>query len=165
VIKTGSPGTDVQVSEGDDVTLRTVAGHDTAESLEDLTAWLRELPGCPPVTHTVAGRCRMPMHDDDPATWFYVEGDAVAGVARTRCLSCGDVHPLLDSAERWTFPPAWSCFNCRQSIAEVAYGISAQDDRAQWIVMAVRCVECGHLAGVTDQVVPGLPMDDVLGLL
>jgi uncharacterized OB-fold protein len=155
----------VHVSEGDDVTLRTVAGRDTAESLEDLTAWVRGLQGCPPVTHTVAASCRLPMHEGEPATWFYIEADAAAGVARTRCLSCGDVHPLLDSAERWTFPPAWSCFNCRQSIAEVAYGVSAEDDRAQWVVMAVRCVECGHLAGVTDQLVPGLPMDDVLEAL
>ena len=145
--------------------LRTVSGRETAETIEDLTAWLRDLQGCPPVTHAVAAHCRMPVHEDEPATWFYVEGDAAAGVARTRCLACGDVNPLFDSAERWTFPPAWSCFNCRQSIAEVAFGISASNDLAKWIVMAVRCVECGHLAGITDQVVPDVPMGLVLDSL
>jgi hypothetical protein len=144
------------------VALRTVSGRETAETIEDLTSWLRGLEGCPPVTHTVAARCRLPVHEDEPATWFYVEADAAAGVARTRCLACGDAHALFDSAERWTFPPAWACFNCRQSIAEVAYGVSSADDHASWVVMAVRCVECGHLAGVTDQVLANVPMDDVL---
>ena len=147
------------------MTLRTVAGRQTAETVNDLQTWLRGLDGCPPITHTAAARCRMPMHEDEPATWFYVEADAAAGVARTRCLACGDARPLLDSAQRWTFPAAWSCFNCRQSIAEVAYGVHADGDRATWIVMSVRCVECGHLAGVTDQVLQDVPMDDVLEAL
>ena len=145
--------------------LRSVSGRETAETIEDLTAWLRALQGCPTVTHAVQARCRKPVHEDEPATWFYVEADAAAGVARTRCLACGDAHALFDSAERWTFPPAWTCFNCRQSIAEVAYGISAPLDLATWVVMAVRCVECGHLAGVTDQVVAKLPLADVLDQL
>ncbi|MDQ1696626.1 MAG: hypothetical protein QOJ03_1979, partial [Frankiaceae bacterium] len=125
----------------------------------DLKAWLRGLEGCPSIDRTVVATCRRPVHGDEPATWFYVEADAQAGVGRMRCLACGDVRPLLDSAERWTFPPAWSCFNCSQSIAEVAFGVHENLGRASWLVMSVRCVECGHLAGLTDLVVPDLDAD------
>ena len=134
------------------MTLRTVGGHRTAETTEDLAAWLRGLEGCPPITRTVTAECNQPFHADDAATWFYVEADAATGVARRRCLACGDVTHLLDSAERWTFPPAWSCSTCRQSIAEVVFGLHDQHDVSTWLVMAVRCVECGSFEGVTDAV-------------
>jgi hypothetical protein len=138
------------------VTLRMVSGHPTAESVDDLVEWLWSLRGCPRINHTVVATCTQPVHGDEPATWFYVEADAHEGVARTRCLSCADARPVLDSAERWTYPAAWSCHNCSQSIAEVAFGIAQEDGVATWMMMAARCVDCGHLAGLTDIVVPGV---------
>ena len=138
------------------MTLRTVGDHKTAESVDDLVDWLWGLRGCPPVKRTVVARCTRPAHGDEPATWFYVEADPGEGVARTRCLACGDARPLLDSADHWTYPPAWACPTCSQSIAEVAYGVAEEDGVATWLAMAVRCVECGDVGGVTDAVVPGL---------
>jgi hypothetical protein len=142
-----------------------VSGHTKAETTEDLKAWLRGLDGCPSITRTVVATCQRPVHGDEPATWFYVEADPRAGVGRMRCLACGDVRPLLDSADRWTFPPAWSCFNCNQSIAEVGFGIHEELGAASWLVMAVRCVECGHLAGLTDLVLPGTDADTLAASL
>jgi hypothetical protein len=138
------------------VTLRTVGDHKTAESVDDLVEWLWELRDCPRINRTVVAACTQPAHGDEPATWFYVEADAREGVARTRCLSCGHARPVLDSADRWTYPMAWACFNCSQSIAEVAFGVAQEDGVATWLVMAARCVGCGHIDGLTDVVVPGV---------
>ena len=77
----------------------------------------------------------------------------------------GTRHELLDSAERWTFPPAWSCLACSQSIADIVYGISERGGKADWLAVAVRCVECGDVAGVCDLVLPSLDLDLVLGAL
>ena len=60
----------------------------------------------------------------------------------------------------------WSCEGCGHSIMEIAAGVSApQDDLVSWVVLAVRCPECGRLAGVTDIVVDDLPLDQVLAEL
>jgi hypothetical protein len=122
--------------------------------VDDLVAWLRQLDGCPSITNAVVARCTQPQHEDDPGTWFYVEADSTEGVARRRCLACGQVHALLDSEERWTYPPTFSCRNCGQSIMEVATGLHVEDDdRVTWAALGVRCVNCGDLAGVADFVV------------
>ena len=105
------------------MTLRTVSGQQTAEDVTDLVAWVDRLEGCPPVTRTVVATCRRPAHGEEPASWFYVEADAHEGVARLRCLACGDARPVLDSAERWSYPPVWACSTCNQSIVEVVFGI------------------------------------------
>ena len=128
-------------------------------SVEGLLQWLRDLEGCPPLNRAFKARCTSDVHGDDPATWFYVEADAAAGVARLRCLACGMVKSILDSEERWTFPAAWSCGDCRQSIAEVGFGVHGEGGSATWMVVAVRCVECGDIAGLTDIVVPNVPLD------
>src|SRR5436305_11194416 len=141
------------------VTLRTIAGKELAETPEDLAHWVMSLKGCPPITRTVLARCTRAVHGDEPATWFYAEADAAEGLARLRCLACADMRPILDSAERWTFPPAWSCFNCSQSIAEIVFGVSEEAGLARWMVVAARCVGCGHLTGLTDMVVPGIAAD------
>jgi ribosomal protein L37AE/L43A len=146
------------------VTLRAVAGHQKAETVDDLAQWLSGLSGCPQVSRTVTAECSNPTHDE-PATWFYVEADRTAGVARLRCLSCGRAHALFDSEERWTYPAVWSCANCGQSIAETAYGLHVDDgDTVTWVAMGVRCVNCGDLAGVSDFVVTG-PVDNVMSSL
>jgi hypothetical protein len=145
--------------------MRTVGTRQRAEDVEDLSGWLRALPGSPHIDHTVVARCTHPSHGEDSATWFYVEADAEAGVARLRCLSGGHVHEVLDSAERWTFPAAWSCLSCSQSIAEVVFGVSSRGDRADWLAVAVRCVECGDVAGVCDLVLPALDVELLLGAL
>ncbi len=145
--------------------LRSVQGHRTAESVQDLHEWVRHLDGCPPVTRTVAARCTHPVHGDETGTWFFVEADAEAGVARTRCLGCGDARPLLDSTHRWTFPPAWSCPSCRQAIAEVVFGVHEEDGVPTWLVVTARCVECGQLEGLTDLVVTGYDGADLLAEL
>lgn len=141
------------------MTLRTIAGQQSAETHEDLAHWVMELTGCPPITRTVVAQCTRPAHGDDPAQWFYAEADASEGVARLRCLACADVRSILDSAERWTFPQTWSCGNCRQSIAEVVFGVSEQDGVARWMLVAARCVSCGQVAGLTDMVVPNIAAD------
>ena len=141
------------------MTLRSVAGQQTAETPEDLAHWVMSLTGCPPVTRAVLARCTRLVHGDEPATWFYVEADAQEGLARLRCLACADMRPILDSAERWTFPSAWSCSNCRQSIAEIVFGVSESDGVARWLAVTARCVGCGHIDGLTDMVVPDIAAD------
>lgn len=126
---------------------------------------MRELEGCPSIDRVVIARCERPVHGDDASTWFYVEADATAGVARLRCLGCADTRSLLDSADRWTFPTTWACRDCRQSIAEVAFGVHVENDAATWMAIGVRCVGCGRIAGLTDFVVPGLPADDFIASL
>ena len=145
--------------------LRAMSGRATAESVEDVTAWLQQLEGCPPITQSVVATCRQPAHGDEPGLWWLVEADAHEGVARLRCLACGAVRSILDSEERWTYPAAWSCGGCRQSIAEVVFGVNADNGTANWMAMAVRCVNCGDIGGVADFVVPALPTQELSAAL
>ncbi len=145
--------------------MRTVGNRHTAEDTEDLAIWVRGLTDCPPVTQTTFAMCSHPSHGDEPATWFYVEADAAAGVARLRCLAGGHIIDLLDSAEHWTYPGVWSCHSCSQSIAEVVYGIHDEAGTARWLVVAVRCVECGDVDGVTDLLIGEMPLDELLARL
>lgn len=144
------------------MTLRHIHGRTVTEDVSDVQQWLHGLQGCPEVTETAVISCA--NHPDEPGCWFYVEADAANGVARVRCLRCGLVQHLLDSEQRWSFPPTWSCVNCAQSIAEVVVGGHEIDGRAEWIAVAVRCVDCGGIAGVTDAVVAdGSPISAVFG--
>jgi uncharacterized Zn finger protein len=59
----------------------------------------------------------------------------------------------------------WSCQSCSQSIAEVVYGIHDETGTATWLVVAVRCVGCGDVAGVTDLVINDAPLDELLARL
>jgi hypothetical protein len=147
------------------VVMRTIGNRHAAEDVEDLAVWVRGLKDCPEVTQTTFASCRNASHGDDPAGWFYVEADAEAGVARLRCLAGGHASDLLDSAEHWTYPGVWACLSCGQSIAEVVYGIHDEAGTAQWLVVAVRCVECGDVAGLTDLVLPGVPIDELLAAI
>lgn len=140
--------------------LRTTGGALKAEDTEDLRSWLRTLNG-PPVHETVVLGCG--QHGDERPTWVYVEADATAGVARRRCLSCGFAVSALDSDGRWTFPPMWTCRGCGHSIAEVAAGLSVPDgEHVEWVVLGARCVECGQVGGLTDVVVDGRPLAEVV---
>jgi hypothetical protein len=123
------------------------------------------LEGGPTVDRTVPAVCANPVHGDDLATWFYVEADRAEGVARRRCLACGTTAHLLDSESRWTYPAMWSCPNCSHSIAEVAFGLHTEDDAVTWVVMGLRCVDCGAVDGATDALVPGADVDEVLASL
>jgi hypothetical protein len=148
------------------MTLHSVAGQRIGEDTEDLQSWLRDLEGCPTVTHTHVLTCASEVHDE-PATWFYVEADPGQGVVRRRCLACGFVKNTLDSEERWSHPHMWACRSCGQSIAEAAAGIHAPGDDdgpgpVSWLAIGVRCVGCGMLAGVTDFVLPKANWDDVV---
>lgn len=136
------------------MTLRSLSGRPYAEEVADVLGWLRNLDGCPPIDDAVTAACRGVSHGDNPGTWFYVEADAAEGVARMRCLGCGGVQPVLDSQERWTYPAAWSCPNCRQAIAEVVFGLHEEASAVVWAAMAVRCVDCGSIDGIADFVVP-----------
>jgi hypothetical protein len=147
------------------VTLRAKSGRSTAESVDDVTDWLHQLSGCPQVQRTVIATCRQPSHGDEHGTWWLVEADSTEGVGRLRCLACGTTRAILDSEQRWTYPAAWSCRECRQAIAEVVYGLHCQDGVVTWIAMAVRCVNCGDIGGVADFVVPGLPTAEVIASL
>lgn len=141
--------------------LRKAAGARTGEDADDLRAWLTELDGAPDVHETVVLACG--QHGDERPAWFYVEGDPAAGVARRRCLACAGTVHVLDSEDRWTNPPVWACQRCGQSMAEMAVGLSVPDgEHVQWAVVGVRCVECGRLAGLTDLVVEGRPLGEVL---
>ena len=139
--------------------MRTAHGQHKAETVEDLKSWVRDLTGCPSIDRVVTARCERPVHGDEPGTWFYVEADPHEGLARLRCLGCADMRPVLDSAERWTYPAAWACGDCSQSIAEVVFGVHAENGAATWLVVAARCVECSSVSGLTDLVVPGVPVD------
>jgi hypothetical protein len=147
------------MSEGASVALRTAHQPHKTETVDGLKSWLRELSDCPPITRVVTARCERPVHSDEPGTWFYVEADAREGIARLRCLGCAEARSLLDSADRWTYPTAWSCSDCSQSIAEIAYGVHEDGGAATWMAVAARCVECGSVAGLTDLVVPAIPVD------
>lgn len=144
--------------------LRTVAGVRTGEDTEDLRAFLMTLPEAPEVHETVVLACG--NHGDERPTWSYVEADPRTGVARRRCLQCASNVWLMDSEERWTFPQIWACGTCSQSIAEVAAGMSLPDgDHVEWMVLGARCVECGRIDGLTDQVLPGIPLSQVVAQL
>lgn len=145
--------------------LRTVAGVRTGEDVEDLRAYLMKLgDSAPPVHETVVLACD--NHGDERPTWTYVEADARAGTARRRCLQCANSISVLDSAQRWTHPTMWCCATCGQSIAEVVAGVSVPDgEHVDWLVLGVRCVECGRVEGLTDLVLPGLPLPAVLSQL
>ncbi|MHB2022806.1 MAG: hypothetical protein ACYCO3_05695 [Mycobacteriales bacterium] len=146
--------------------LQTVRGRIHAESADDLTKWLSSLAGCPPVSVTHRLSCDEPVHDEEHPDWFYVEADALGGVARRRCLACGGITPMLDSEQHWTHPPAWACRECGNCIVEVAVGLSVDDkEAASWLALAVRCVDCGLVEGVTDLLLPGLPASSVLATL
>ena len=145
--------------------LRVMSGRTSAESVEDVTAWLQQLEGCPPITQTVAAMCRQPTHADEPGMWWLVEADPTEGAARLRCLACGATRPVLDSEERWTYPPAWSCRDCRQSIAEVVFGLHTDSGTTTWMAMAVRCVNCGDIGGVADFVVSAVATQDLCATL
>ena len=132
-----------------------------AEDADDLRSWLTELSGGPRVTDTVVLACG--RHGDERPTWHYVEADAASGVARRRCLACGFAVSMLDSAARWTFPPMWSCSSCGHSIAEVAAGLSVPDGaHVGWVVVGARCVECREVEGLTDFVLPEVPLGEVV---
>lgn len=144
--------------------LRSVGAALVGEDVEDLRAWLGELEGGPRVHETVVLSCA--AHDDDEPLWAYVEADAGAGLARRRCLACGTSVALLDSQERWSFPPMWACGRCGHSLAELAAGLSRPDgEHVEWLVLGARCVECGQLAGLTDFVLAGTPVAEVLAAL
>ena len=144
-----------------------VAGSELGEDSDDLRQWLEALTGCPSVNVTLLARCNNPVHEgDDSMTWFFVEADAANGVARRRCLACGDVHHLLDSADHWTHPPMYACTTCGQSMFEVACGLHVEGGTTvTWLAVAVRCVGCGRLDGVTDMNVPGMPLDELRAAL
>jgi hypothetical protein len=145
--------------------LRTVAGVRTGEDAEDLRAFLMKLgDGAPEVHETVVLGCD--NHGDERPTWTYVEADAAAGIARRRCLQCAQSVSLLDSEQRWTHPQMWCCGSCNQSIAEVAAGLSLPDgEHVEWLVLGVLCVECGRIDGLTDMVLDGRPLGEVVSAL
>ena len=144
--------------------LRVVAGVRTGEDTEDLRSFLGRLEGSPEVHETVLLACG--NHGDERPTWTYVEADAAAGCARRRCLQCAANVWVLDSEERWTFPHVWACGSCGQSIAEVAAGLSLPDGaNVEWVVLGARCVDCGRIDGLTDVVLPGVPLSQVMGQL
>jgi hypothetical protein len=132
-------------------------GRPIAEDVTDVEAWLRGLPDCPLITATHLVACD--NHGDGAADWFYVEADSAEGVARARCIGCGKVQGLLDSEEHWSYPPTWACPNCQQSIAQVVLGVHEPVEGPGWVAVALRCVDCGTISGVTDAVLddPALP--------
>ena len=149
------------------VVRRSLAGAPTGEDVEDLRDWLRTLPGSPAVHEVAVLACGGAHRDDaERPVWAYVEADASAGLARRRCLACGTSVSLLDSAERWTHPPMHACGGCSGSIVEVAAGLHLPDgEHVSWVVVGVRCVDCGRLTGVTDMLLDPTPVADVLSRL
>lgn len=139
---------------------RTGGFHWTGEDSDDLLAWLTTLTGCPPITQPVLLQCE---RHDEPVPCSYVQADPQAGVARRRCVACAHVTDLYDSGERWTYPDTWSCLTCQQSLAELAAGISANEQgRADWLALAARCVGCGRISGLTDVVLQGVEVEKLL---
>lgn len=143
------------------------------EDADDLRTFLHDLRGCPRIRHTQQLRC--PRHGTDSGVWFYVEADADAGVARRRCVACGDVTNMLDSSERWTHPPMHACRHCSASLMELAVGLhvdtgdedgtGVEHQQVRWLALAARCVDCGLIEGLTDVTVPAIPLGEVLRAL
>ncbi len=131
----------------------------SGEDGDDLLSWLTALGDCPPVNQPRLLRCE--QHDD--LFCGYVQADPHAGVARRRCVACAGITDLFDSAERWTYPDTYECPDCRQSLVELAVGISTgEEGQAQWLALAARCVGCGRISGLTDRVVDGRTVEEVL---
>lgn len=144
--------------------LKKVAGARVGEDVEDLRSWLASLDDAPKVHETVVLACA--QHGDERPTWAYVEGGAAQGIARRRCIACATPVHLLDSESRWTHPPMLACRGCGTSIVEVVAGLSVPDgEHVEWVVVGVRCVECGRLAGLTDMLVDSVPLPQVLAQL
>ncbi|MDQ1709942.1 MAG: hypothetical protein QOG49_1327, partial [Frankiaceae bacterium] len=142
------------------------------EDADDLTAWLHTLEGCPSVQVTTLATCANESHGAEPPTWFYVEADSAAGVARRRCLGCGTVHHILDSEANWTAGIHTSaCPTCAQSMFEVAAGLHTASSPqpaapvVTWLARGGRCVTCGRVDGLTDMFVPNLPIAEVLAAI
>ena len=166
-IPVGTVGT-----EGGQVALQRLHDHRTGEDSDDLKAWLHMLEGCPSVEVTALASCANESHGNDRPTWFYVEADGTAGVARRRCLACGLVHHVLDSKDNWpTGVHTASCPTCAQSMFEVAAGMHTASSPESagpvvtWLALGVRCVTCGRVDGLTDMFVPSLPIADVVAAL
>jgi hypothetical protein len=133
----------------------------TGDEARDLLQWLTELPDCPPITHPMVLRCD--RHVDDPLFCGYVQADPVKGVARRRCVACAEMTDLVDSGARWTFPETHECPGCNQSLVELAVGVSADEaGQARWLALAARCVGCGRISGLTDAVLHGEPVEQIL---
>lgn len=152
--------------------LQKLADHRTGEDADDLRHWLELLDGCPSVDATALAACQNPSHGDERPTWFYVEADPTAGVARRRCLACGVAHHVLDSEQHWDINiHTSSCVTCGQAMFEIAAGIHVEpaDEGAErvasWVVLGVRCVTCGRVDGLTDMFVPNVPVVDVIAAL
>jgi hypothetical protein len=144
--------------------LKKVAGARVGEDVEDLRSWLSSMEGAPSVHETVVLGCA--QHGDERPTWAYVEGKPAEGIARRRCLACATAVHILDSESRWTHPPMWACRGCGNSIVEIAAGLSVPDgEHVEWVVLGVRCVECGRIDGLTDMVVDSRPLSEVLSEL
>lgn len=134
--------------------------HWTGDESEDLLTWLSELTGCPEITQPVLLQCDK---HSDPVFCGYVQADPNTGVARRRCVACAEVTDLFDSGERWTYPETYECQGCRSSLVELAVGISADPDgSAEWLALAARCIGCGRIHGLTDRIVEGYNVDEVL---
>lgn len=140
------------------MTVHKVAGHKVGENSEDLCRWLEGLEGCPPITVTALAYCENPTHGDEPPTWFYVEADALEGLARRRCIACGGVKHVLDSEVRWNHPPMAECSSCSQTMFELAAGFHVVNGAVDWLALATRCVGCGTLGGLTDMSAEGMPL-------
>jgi hypothetical protein len=154
------------------VTLQRLADHRIGEDSDDLLQWLSTLEGCPSVEVTTLAACQNEAHGDDKPTWFYVEADAAAGAARRRCLACGDLHHLLDSAAHWPEGVhTQMCPTCRQSMFEVGAGLhtvpgaDADQPVVTWAAVATRCVTCSRVNGLTDMFVPGVPVAHVVAAI
>ena len=131
----------------------------TDDESADLLPWLTALTGCPVITQARLLRCER----EDREFCGFVQADPRSGVARRRCVACAEVTDLLDSAERWSFPATYECPGCQQSLMELAVGLSADDDRqASWLALAARCVGCGRITGLTDRLISGVTIEEVL---
>jgi hypothetical protein len=131
----------------------------TGDDSADLLPWLTALTDSPAITEARVLRCEQ----EDREFCGFVQADPRSGVARRRCVACAAVTDLLDSAERWSFPATYECPGCQQSLVELAVGISADHERrTSWLAMAARCVGCGRIAGLTDRLVSGLAIEEVL---
>jgi hypothetical protein len=153
------------------VTLQRLADHRTGEDADDLQQWLTTLEGCPSIDVTALAVCHNPEHGDEKPTWFYVEADRTGGVARRRCLGCGVVHHLLDSAAHWAGGVSMSaCLTCGQSMFEIAAGLHTAPGAdgqpvVTWAAFGTRCVTCSRVEGLTDMFVPGVPVQHVVAAI
>ncbi|MCY1142010.1 hypothetical protein OWR29_28795 [Actinoplanes sp. Pm04-4] len=130
------------------MTIKKTGGVWRGDSLDDLTAYLREYrAGGYPVQHVKEVTCRQCQQGS-----FRVLVDDEQGCALTICLGCGTTEPLADSSDQLDGAELGECAcPCGGETFAVAVGFAmTTDDEVRWISVGLRCLTDGTLGVYSD---------------